>query len=194
MLNGLIDLLPQTHCLEFCIRVWQQLFAWNLYFLLHLWVFHVIQLLINPFPGIFSSGTSVHDVDNVMDSLAHGRVTSFLTFPTLSKRSLKNKVWNPKHPLLGLGSSCLALRLSKGRQTWLSDVPWEWLVALWSALAAVLFPSHLLAHVCPPAPFLPNMQWVPWGEAAFSSLCSHTCYQAPERNPQALKLIHYCWW
>lgn len=40
-----------------------------------------------------------------MDSLVHGRVTCFLTFPTLSKRSLKNNVWNPKHPLQGLGAA-----------------------------------------------------------------------------------------
>lgn len=158
-----------------------------------MWVSNLIWLLIGPFLGIFFSGMSVYDVDNVLVSLVHGRVTSSLTFSTLSKRSLKNKVWNPKHPLQGLWATIWSSGFPKeGRE--LSNVPWEWLMAPRSALTAVPFPSQLLACVCPPAPFLPNMQWVLWGEAAFSSLCSHSCCQAPERNPQALQLIHYCWW
>lgn len=97
-----------------------------LYLLLYLWVFDLAWLLIAPFLGIFSFGTSVYDVDNVTGSLVHGRVMSFLTFSTLSKRSLINKVWNPKHALQGLGAA-----------VWCSGFPKEGSLIVWCALRVV---------------------------------------------------------
>lgn len=95
---------------------------------------------------------SIYYVDNLIDSLVHGRVTSLLTFSTLSKRSLKNKLHNPKHPLQGPWTSIWSSAFTKeGSQ--LSGVLWEWLVAPWSVLTVTPFHSHiLLACVCPPAP------------------------------------------
>lgn len=73
---------------------------------------------------------------------------------------------------------------SQRKADWLSHVPWEWLVAPQSAFAAVLFPSHLLAFVCRPSPFLPNMQWVSLGwSCLFFSLFVHLLSGSWEKSP-----------